>query len=357
MDARSPTLSTRIEIPRLPAHTVTRTRLLERLSGDDSHVCVMAAGLGTGKRPWPRSGSRAPTAPGCHCTRISINANASGCTSPPRCNTPGPAPFDATEQLAIRSRSDSALFVAQLLDEAAALRQPLAIVLEDLHALREPAIIAFLTSVIEGLPPQLQVVVTSRSDPALPLARWRARSWLVDIRQHDLEFTADEVKELFAALGEYRMTGEEVVDLQIRTEGWVAALILTALAIRDGDDGAVARGVTGSNRMIADLLAGEIIDRQPDDVYDLMLCSSIADDFDADLCDILAGRNDSRSRLEALERETHFVVTVDENAADVSLPPPLARPVPPRNSTGTIPAAPTICTGSPLEHSKTAARS
>ena len=64
--------------------------------------------------------------------------------------------------------------------------------------------------------------------------------------------------------------------------------------------------------MIADLLAGEIIDRQPDDVHDLMLCSSIVDDFDADLCDLLTGRNDSRSRLEGLERETHFVVTVDE---------------------------------------------
>ena len=320
-NAPSPTLSTRIEVPRLPAYAVARTRLIQRLRGDDWRVCVVAAGPGTGKTTFAAQWLAAIDG-----AWLSLDVDVDQCERfwlyvIAALQRARPGAFDATERLAMRGDTDSALFVTQLLDDAAALRHSVALVLEDLHVLREPAIIASLIAVIEGLPPQLRILITSRSDPALPLARWRARSWIVDIRQHDLEFDPDEAKELFAALGEHRLTADEVVDVQERTEGWVAALILTVLAMRDGDDGAVARAVSGSNRMIADLLAGEVIDRQPDDVREMMLCSSIADDFDADLCDLLTGRNDSRSCLEALERETHFVVTVDETAADVSLPP------------------------------------
>lgn len=312
MNAPSATLRTRIEVPRLPAHAVERPRLMERLAGHDWRVCVMAAGPGTGKTTFA-----AQWVAGLDGAWLSLNADVDQCErfwsyAAAALQRARPGAFDATEQLAIRSGADSAAFVTQLLEDASALRHPLVLVLEDLHVLREPAVIASLTSVVEGLPPHLRLLVTSRSDPALPLARWRARSWLVDIRQRDLQFDRDEVKDLLAALGEHRLTGDEVIDLQVRTEGWAAALVLTALSMRDGDAGAVARGVTRSNRLIADLLAGEIIDRQPDDVHDLMLCSSIVDDFDADLCDVLTGRNDSRSRLEGLERETHFVVTVDE---------------------------------------------
>ena len=109
--------------------------------------------------------------------------------------------------------------------------------------------------------------------------------------------------------------------------------------------------------MIADLLAGEVIDRQPDDVRELMLCSSIVDDFDADLCELLTGRNDSRSRLEALERETHFRRDGRREAADVSLPPSPSRPVARRTRPALSRAVPRICTGSPLEHWRSAARS
>ena len=203
----------------------------------------------------------------------------------------------------------------QFLDDAAALERSLEFVLEDFHVLRNPAIIASLASVIENLPAQLRFVITSRSDPALPTARWRARSWVADIRQRDLAFDEDETRSLLAALGAPVFAPGEVVELQTRTEGWVAALILMAGTRRDADEAGVTRRLTGSNRMIADLLAEEVIERQPDDVRDLMLCSSIVDDFDPDLCDILAGRRDSRACLESLERETHFLVTVEPRGA------------------------------------------
>ena len=306
------TLGTKLEVPRLPAHVIERTRLMQRLSGHDWRVCVMAAGPGTGKTTlaaqWLEEAAGAwlslrTEIDQYECFWLHVLA---------ALQRARPGAFDATEQLVIRSRADSASFVTQLLEDAAALRDPLTLVLEDFHVLRDPTVAASLTRVVEGLPPQMRVLITSRSDPVLPLPRWRARSWLVDIRQRDLEFDPDEVEDLLAALGEHRLTREEVIDLQVRTEGWGAALILTALSMSDGDESAVARGVNGSNRLIADLLTEEIIDQQPNDVHDLMLCSSIADDFDADLCDLLTGRSDSQTRLQALERETHFLVTVDE---------------------------------------------
>jgi LuxR family transcriptional regulator, maltose regulon positive regulatory protein len=286
-------------------------RLLERLSGDDWRVCVAAAGPGTGKSTL--AGQWLEGADGAW---LSLDEGIDSCERfwvyvAAALQRARPGAFDATEELAIRSGTDSATFVTQLLDEAAALTRPLALVLEDLHVLHDRSVLASLACVIEGLPRQLRILITSRSDPALPIARWRARSWLLDIRQRDLAFDLAETTDLLAALGEHRMTPDEVVDLQVRTEGWVAALILTALAMRDGGDAPVTRALTGSNRMIAELLAGEVIDRQSDGVRDLMLCSSIADEFDADLCNVLTGRTDSQSRFEALERDTHFVVTVD----------------------------------------------
>ena len=249
MNAPSATLRTRIEVPRLPAHAVERPRLMERLAGHDWRVCVMAAGPGTGKTTFA-----AQWVAGLDGAWLSLHTDVDQCErfwsyAAAALQRARPGAFDATEQLAIRSGADSAAFVTQLLEDASALRHPLVLVLEDLHVLREPAVIASLTSVVEGLPPHLRLLVTSRSDPALPLARWRARSWLVDIRQRDLQFDRDEVKDLLAALGEHRLTGDEVIDLQVRTEGWAAALVLTALSMRDGDADAVARGVTRSNRL------------------------------------------------------------------------------------------------------------
>jgi ATP-dependent transcriptional regulator len=120
-----------------------------------------------------------------------------------------PGAFDATEQLATRSRTDSALFVMQFLDDAAALERSLEFVLEDFHVLRNPAIIASFASVIENLPAQLRFVITSRSDPALPTARWRARSWVADIRQRDLAFDEDETRSFLPPSAHRVRTGRD----------------------------------------------------------------------------------------------------------------------------------------------------
>ena len=288
---------------------------MTRVSGDDWRVCIVAAGPGTGKTTFAAQWLAGTDGAWLSLDDAADHPETFWLSVATALQHARPGAFDATEQLATRSRTDSALFVMQFLDDAAALERSLEFVLEDFHVLRNPAIIASFASVIENLPAQLRFVITSRSDPALPTARWRARSWVADIRQRDLAFDEDETRSLLAALGAPVFAPGEIVELQTRTEGWVAALILMAGARRDADEAGVARRLTGSNRMIADLLAEEVIERQPDDVRDLMLCSSIVDDFDPDLCDILAGRRDSRACLESLERETHFLVTVEPRGA------------------------------------------
>ena len=147
---------------------------MTRVSGDDWRVCIVAAGPGTGKTTFA-----AQWLAGTDGAWLSLDDAAdhpetfwlSVATALQRAR---PGAFDATEQLATRSRTDSALFVMQFLDDAAALERSLEFVLEDFHVLRNPAIIASFASVIENLPAQLRFVITSRSDPALPTARWRA---------------------------------------------------------------------------------------------------------------------------------------------------------------------------------------
>ena len=309
------TPETKIRPPRLPGHTIARSRLMTRVSGDDWRVCIVAAGPGTGKTTFAAQRLAGTDGAWLSLDDAADHPETFWLSVATALQHARPGAFDATEQLATRSRTDSALFVMQFLDDAAALERSLEFVLEDFHVLRNPAITASVASVIENLPPQLRFVITSRSDPALPTARWRARSWVADIRQRDLAFDEDETRSLLAALGAPVFAPGEIVELQTRTEGWVAALILMAGARRDADEAGVTRRLTGSNRMIADLLAEEVIERQPDDVRDLMLCSSIVDDFDPDLCDILAGRRDSRARLASLERETHFLETVEPRGA------------------------------------------
>jgi LuxR family maltose regulon positive regulatory protein len=288
---------------------------MEVMAGDDWRVATVTAGPGTGKTVFATQWLTRARADGC--AWVSLDE---GDDRPERfwlyvtaaLQRACPGAFSESERLVTETRSDWKAFGAQLLSDAEGLDRAIVLALEDLHTIHAPATFEALSWIVEQLPPQLRLVCTARSDLPLPLARWRARSWLVEVRQDDLAFDREETAALFAALGEDRLGDSELGLLQAHTEGWVAALQLAAISMRNGDAHAVARSFAGNNRMMADLLRSEVLDRQDDEVQDLMLCSSIADDFDADLCDALTGRRDSASQLRAIESETHFLVTVDD---------------------------------------------
>jgi len=200
-------------------------------------------------------------------------------------------------------------FLDRLLTAWSAVTGPLVVVLEDVHHLQSPEITEDLGFVVEHLPKDSRMVLTSRVDPRLPVSRWRGRAWLAELRQRDLALTLPETAELFAALGEHRLTASEIETLWRHTEGWVAGLRLAAAGLKDrADVSAAVAEFSGRTPVVADLLADELLHRAPRELSEFLLRTSVADVLDAELCDALSGRSDSGDVLRRMEADLKFVM-------------------------------------------------
>jgi LuxR family transcriptional regulator, maltose regulon positive regulatory protein len=199
-------------------------------------------------------------------------------------------------------------FLHRLLAAWSAVKDPLVIVLDDIHHLRSPEISEDLGFVVEHLPGRSRIMLTSRVDPRLPVSRWRGRGWLTELRQRDLALTLPETTELFTALGEHRLTTSDIEVLWRHTEGWVAGLRLAAAGLKDrADVSAAVAEFSGRTPMVADLLADELLHRAPQELSEFLLQTSVADVLDAELCDALSGRSDSGEVLRRMEADLQFV--------------------------------------------------
>ncbi|HET9496673.1 MAG TPA: helix-turn-helix transcriptional regulator, partial [Chloroflexia bacterium] len=195
------------------------------------------------------------------------------------------------------------------------------LVLDDYHLIDAQPIYSALTFLLENLPPRLHLVITSRADPPLPLARLRARGALTELRAADLRFTPEEAAVFLEEILGFQLSMEDVAALDARTEGWVAGLQLAALAMKDRDDitGFIA-GFTGSSRFIIDYLAEEVLERQPEDVRAFLLRTAILERMCAPLCDEVLGAEgessptdgSSQAMLEKLERSNLFIIALDD---------------------------------------------
>jgi LuxR family maltose regulon positive regulatory protein len=166
---------------------------------------------------------------------------------------------------------------------------------------------------LDHLPSRVHLVIASRADPALPLARLRARGDLVEVRAADLRFTpAEAAAYLNTAMG-LDLTPGDVEVLEGRTEGWIAALQLAALSLAGRDDvaGFIA-GFAGDDRYVVDYLVEEVLQRLPDSVQSFLLYTSVLDRMNGSLCDALTGDDGGRAMLEALDRDNLFVVPLDD---------------------------------------------
>jgi len=156
-------------------------------------------------------------------------------------------------------------------------------------------------------------VIASRADPALPLARWRARGELVEIRAADLRFTPDEAAAYLNEMMGLQLTAQDVAALEARTEGWIAALQLAALSMQGRDDvAAFIAGFAGDDRYVVDYLVEEVLQRQPDRVQAFLLQTSILDRLSGPLCDAVTGQGGGKATLEALDRGNLFLVPLDD---------------------------------------------
>ena len=200
-----------------------------------------------------------------------------------------------------------------LLNDLAAVAGDVVLVLDDYHVIDAPAVRDGMAFLLDHLPPGLHVVIASRADPALPLARLRARGELAEIRAAELRFTPDEAAVYLNGLMGLQLTAQDVAVLEARTEGWIAALQLAALSMQGREDvaGFIA-GFAGDDRYVVDYLAEEVLARQTGRVQAFLLQTSVLGRLSGPLCDAVTGQGGGKAMLEALDRANLFLVPLDD---------------------------------------------
>jgi LuxR family maltose regulon positive regulatory protein len=203
--------------------------------------------------------------------------------------------------------------LTSLLNEITTIPDNFVLVLDDYHVLDAKPVDNALTFLLEHLPPQTHLVIATREDPPLPLARLRARGQLTELRADDLRFTPAEATEFLNQVMGLNLSAEDITALEARTEGWIAGLQLAALSMQGRSDAvSFIKSFTGSHHFILDYLVEEVLRCQPEHVRDFFLQTSILDRFCAPLCNAVTGHEDGRGMLEVLERGNLFVIPLDD---------------------------------------------
>jgi LuxR family maltose regulon positive regulatory protein len=203
--------------------------------------------------------------------------------------------------------------VTALINELMPGEREIALLLDDYHLIEAPTVHDSVTFLLDRLPPGLRLVLASRADPPLPLARLRARGQLAELRAADLRFTLEETAAFLREATGRDLSALLVGTLQDLTEGWAAGVQLAALSLRGHSDpaGFVAT-FAGSNRYVLDYLTEEVLARQPEEVVRFLTETSVLDRLCGPLCDAVTGRTGSQALLEALERANLFMVPLDD---------------------------------------------
>ena len=212
--------------------------------------------------------------------------------------------------------------ITELINQLSSLEDPVCLVLDDIHALSDSQIHQDLTFLIEHLPQDahsLHLIITSRMDPPWPLARWRARRELNELRAIDLRFEYEETKQFLQGTLNFKLSPQEIAALHDRTEGWIAGLQMAAFSMqaRYKSQGAESvslfiRTFSGSNRFILDYLLDEVFSQQTEEVRSFMYQTSILDQLSAPLCDVVINKPGSQAFLDQLERANLFLIPLDE---------------------------------------------
>jgi LuxR family maltose regulon positive regulatory protein len=307
-------IATKFERPPSPSNAVTRPRLVELLASSGAPFTLVVAGPGYGKTvvvgQWLDASDGAVA-------WVSLDAIDDVSTVFWRYvaesirRSTGQVGAEALRMLDGEQAPYSVL--TSLLAELAELVDPLVVLLDDLHVIRSAALVEEVAFFVERLPRTVRVVATSRVDPPLPLGRWRVSGRLCEVRQHDLEFRTDEALAMFAQQPDVIVEDDDVAFLTARTEGWAAGLQLAALSLQGRADAKTyIHSALADDRVIADYLVGEVLDRLSEADRGLVLDLSVLDDFDIDLANAVTGHDDVAYRVRSMESRNLFLLPVDE---------------------------------------------
>jgi len=317
----APLLSTKLHLPRPRAQLVPRFYLVERLQqGVAGALTLVSAPAGFGKTTllaqW-RTSTHAPVAwlslesEDNEPTRFLMYLIAALQTLDPHLGAP------ALARLSLPQPAEQETVLALLVNDLMHWQgDAFALVLDDYHIITAEPIHRGLAFLLEHLPPQMHLIIATRADPPLPLARLRARGQLTELRAAELRFRAAEAGAFLEEVMGLHLSPEDVAILQARTEGWIAGLQLAALSLQGR---ATVSGFlptfTGSHHFVLDYLSEEVLSRQPASVQTFLLQTSILERLSGSLCDAVTGQQESQAMLEALERANLFVAALDDERA------------------------------------------
>jgi len=313
-----PLVATKLYVPKLRGDLVARPRLLERLRRAGSRLTLVSAPAGFGKTTllaeW------LDTTPGDDRAVAWVSLDLSD-NEPARFWTyvvtalQGAVPTVGAGVLELLSSAPlvTDLVLTTLLNELAAAPGEVWIVLDDYHLVDNHDLGEGMAFLLEHLPPHVHVVLSTRADPDLPLARFRVRGELVEIRAADLRFTSEEAAEYLDEATGQHLRARDIEVLQGRTEGWIAALQLAALSLQGREDvSSFIAQFAGTDRYLVDYLVEEVLAHQPEPVRDFLLQTSVLDRLTGTLCDALTGSDDGTHMLTTLERTNLFLVPLDD---------------------------------------------
>jgi len=316
----TPILATKLYIPPPRPKIILRPRLIERLNESLSasrKLTIISASAGFGKTTlvseWVAVCER-PVAwlsldegdndPACFLAYLvaalqtiaaNIGAGVLGVLQ-----TPQPPPIES--------------ILIALLNEIAAISDNFVLVLDDYHLIDSKPVDNVLTFLLDHLPPQMHLVITTREDPSLPLPRYRVRGQLTELRAADLRFTPTEAAEFLNQLMGLKLSEEDIAALETHTEGWIAGLQLAAISMQGHQDTAsFIKSFTGSHHFVLDYLVEEVLQQQPESIQTFLLRTSILDRLCGLLCDSVLGSPSASGQetLEYLERANLFIVPLD----------------------------------------------
>jgi ATP/maltotriose-dependent transcriptional regulator MalT len=314
-----PLLETKLHVPRWRRGLVARPRLSERLSrGAESALTLVSAPAGFGKTTLLAEWLAVAAADGRSVAWLSLDQR----DNDPALfwtylvaalNTGEPGGGAGALSLLQPPEPPGEAGLVTLLNDLDAISSDVVLVLDDYHVIDARDVQDGMAFLLEHLPPQIHLVIASRTDPPLPLARLRGRGELAEIRAADLRFTPDEAAAYLNEVMGLVLTARDVAALEGRTEGWIAALQLAALSMQGREDtAAFIDGFAGDDRYIVDFLAEEVLQRQPEHVQHFLLQTSILDRLSGPLCDAVTGQDGGKAKLTTLERGNLFLVPLDD---------------------------------------------
>ena len=318
----APILATKLYIPRPRPNVVHRPHLIERLDEGLQRtpgVTLISAAAGFGKTTLVSEWISTLTGSEVRVGWLSLDE---GDNAPARflnylvaaLQTIAPQIGEATRGALQSSQPPSIdVLLTALLNDLTTLGE-VVLVLDDYHVIESQQIDEALTFFIDHLPPQMHLVIATREDPSLPLARLRVRSQLTELRAADLRFTPAEAAEFLNRVMGLNLAAENIAALENRTEGWIAGLQLAALSMQGHQDTAsFIKSFTGSHHFVLDYLVEEVLQQQPASVQTFLLRTSILDRLYGPLCEavVLDPAVSGQETLEYLEHANLFIVPLD----------------------------------------------